>query len=330
MLVVLLMGVFATCPCRDEYDTFRKRFERRDGRCETFCHNLQLINDHNNHPNASYQVEVRALHDMTDEERYSELALGGFRAPFHGVLPVGVTLATMTTFGPVWSQSVNWFVKDRVTNVRNQNRCGDCWAESAAVLLESMWYQTTGKLEQVSVQQLAECPPPPEHNQGCGGGWPLDALRYAKNNTGVCLESSYPTVIGDGNDRNCNTTLVRNCTVPLGEYDIYALARGDEVNLLRAANNDVVSVAIDASGAGFYGFKSGIYDGLYNGTSECSPTSLDHAVAVIGFDSDDGVPFYIVRNSWGPEYGMSGYIMMKRGIDVCGIAQQAVTLLRRS
>ena len=50
---------------------------------------------------------------------------------------------------------------------------------------------------------------------------------------------------------------------------------------------------------------------------------LDHAVVVVGYGTLDNVDYWIVRNSWGAQWGLSGYILMQRGINLCGIAEVA-------
>jgi C1A family cysteine protease len=317
----------ASCPCESEYLAYVERFGRpnRADRCQVFCDNLAKIKAHNTHPESTYTVDVRELHDLTDKERLAALNVGCYKGPrnrandaeYRGFADNGVT-------------SANWYLQDRVTNVRDQANCGDCWAESATAVVESVYAQDYGEpddrgdLVQLSVQQLAECSPP-EHNRGCEGGWPYDALMYVYNRSSICSEKDYPTVIGDGNDRSCNQTLAKNCSQLVNLGKVVAIPQGNETGLFVAAQRNVVSVAIDASGQGFFGFKDGVYNGFYNGTADCHYDALDHAVVVTGFDAFiDGKKFYVVRNSWGPAYGMSGYIMMQRGTNVCGIAQDAV------
>jgi cathepsin L len=78
-----------------------------------------------------------------------------------------------------------------------------------------------------------------------------------------------------------------------------------------------ISVAIDASHNSYQLYHSGVY---YEPL--CSSSSLDHAVLVVGYGTQDGQDYWLVKNSWGSEdWGMDGYMMMARNMNNnCGIA----------
>lgn len=350
MLPVLLAVLLAVCPCGPEYVGFVARFDRPTAsldRCFVFCENAALVHDHNANADRTYDAEIKPFHDLTEPERIAALHnnLKSPRARADGggggaSVPLWVDPAVSGPAAPLGGSTApivvplqsppaerNWWLQNRVVDVRNQGDCGDCWAESAAAVLESAYAQQTGVLTKLSVQQIAECTPQ-EINRGCEGGWPADALRWVKAQGGVCSEADYPTTIGaDGIDVPCNATKGAACKLPINLTDVVTIAQGDEGMLFAALTVDVVSVAIDASGRGFAAYKSGVYDGTFNRTQDCFPTALDHAVlaAGYGYQEDTKTPFYLVKNSWGDEQwgAMGGYILMKRGVNVCGIAQDA-------
>jgi len=80
-----------------------------------------------------------------------------------------------------------------------------------------------------------------------------------------------------------------------------------------------ISVGIDASRPTFHFYKSGVYH-----DHKCSRVHLDHGVLVVGYGTEDGKDYWLVKNSWGATWGDKGYIKMARNRrNACGIATQA-------
>ena len=121
------------------------------------------------------------------------------------------------------------------------------------------------------------------------------------------------------------TTLAQRCSLPSPVGKVWSVPTGNETLLF--SPRDVVSVAIDASGDGFYSYAYGVYSGTFDGAPDCSSDALDHAVVVVGYGAqlNGTLPFYIVRNSWGAaSWGqMQGNVLFARGNNTCGIAQDA-------
>ncbi|KAJ6896380.1 hypothetical protein NC651_022554 [Populus alba x Populus x berolinensis] len=97
--------------------------------------------------------------------------------------------------------------------------------------------------------------------------------------------------------------------------------QNDEKSLRKAVANQPVSVAIEAGGRAFQLYQSGVF------TGSCG-TQLDHGVVAVGYGTENGVDYWVVRNSWGPAWGENGYIRMERNVastetGKCGIAMEA-------
>merc|ERR1719265_3058325 len=223
-------------------------------------------------------------------------------------------LGTHEYSGAELPSSVDWTTKGAVTPVKNQGQCGSCWSFSATGSLEGAWEIATGKLVSISEQQLVDCSKA-EGNQGCQGGLMDDAFKYMEQN-GMCTEESYSYTAKNG---QCHAS---GCTigVPKGSVSGFKdVSRDDENSLMEAVSKGPVSVAIEADKSVFQLYKTGVLDSTGCGTQ------LDHGVLVVGYGELSGKKYWKVKNSWGSSWGMSGYILLGRGLGSageCGILSQ--------
>ncbi|PSS26116.1 Cysteine proteinase [Actinidia chinensis var. chinensis] len=281
----------------------------KERRFEIFKDNLRFVDEHNV-LNRSYKVGLNRFADLTDDE-YRSMFLGG-RIEMKNSSSPKRSDRYLFRAGENLPESVDWRKKGAVGSVKDQGECGSCWAFSTIAAVEGINQIVTGDLISLSEQELVDCDN--TINGGCSGGVMIYAFEFIINNGGIDTEEDYPYRAVDG---TCDQNRKNARVVSIDGYE--TVPSSDEKSLQKAVANQPVSVAIEAVGTAFKLYESGVF------TGECG-TYLDHGVVAVGYGSEDGLDYWIVRNSWGPNWGENGYIRMERNVNntssgKCGIAQ---------
>jgi len=139
-----------------------------------------------------------------------------------------------------------------------------------------------------------------------------DTISYGKSH-GICTETQYPY---HARDQRCQTS---SCSGGPEIGTIHDVTAKSQLHMQEALMNSPITVAVDANCSAFMNYSGGIL------TKSCG-TGLDHAVMAVGYGSENGTDYWIIRNSWGSSWGESGYIRIKAnatGSGVCGCQMES-------
>jgi len=318
---MILFAVFAclsVCQAYDQaWEDYKLEFgkvytaEEDAAKYATWKVNVNGIVLHNALYGDTYKQGVNQFTDMTDEE----FKAGGYTGL---VIPEEYLNGTKQAPGRFVPSNaplpndVDWRSQGLVTPIKNQGQCGSCYSFSATGALEGAWKKHSGNLISLSESQIVDCSGR-YGNYGCQGGWYMSAWQYIRDAGGSACESKYPYVARQG---WCRWNRAMGCATVSSYHDT---SPGSEADLESAlAEVGPVSVAIDASRSGFRNYRSGVHYDPY-----CSSQNLDHAVLAVGYGSEGGQDYFLVKNSWGTWWGQGGYIKMARNRgNNCGIASK--------
>ncbi|XP_074662876.1 procathepsin L-like [Tubulanus polymorphus] len=281
-----------------------------------FIVNLIHIEEHNKlHKQGlkSYTLGVNKYADMSHEEFVK--TMNGLQRNYNEskAKPHSVSYLSPNLLQDL-PRNVDWRKKGYVTPVKDQGQCGSCWSFSTTGALEGQHKRKTGRLVSLSEQNLVDCSVD-WGNHGCNGGLMDQAFKYIKDNGGIDTEESYPY---KGVEGKCH---FKKRDIGADDSGFVDIPSQDEDKLKEAiATIGPVSVAIDAGHRSFQLYKEGVYD-----EPDCSSTQLDHGVLAVGYGvNEDGIDYWLVKNSWSAGWGDEGYVKMSRNKDnQCGIATQA-------
>jgi C1A family cysteine protease len=280
----------------------------RDYRNSVFDANVERIYLHNMYSNSGWTMAVNKFADMTANEWRSVYSRPYNRSPTQKQKQK----QSMALPSSALPSSVDWSSQGAVTPVKNQGKCAS-WAFSATGALEGAWFLSKGVLYNVSEQELIDCSSS-LGNKGCDSGLIEYAFQYVIDNN-LTTDALYPY-----------TSTASACMAAGKPYAVSALSYIDvpansELALTTFIALQPVSVLVEADQSAFQFYSGGVM------TKACG-TNLDHGVLAVGYGTNaHGQNYYKIKNSWGADWGMNGYMLLGRGAGFsaqgqCGIQME--------
>lgn len=275
-----------------------------------------MISKHNKlfkEGNLTFKIGINQFADMTFEEVSRLNAINETIEEITDDIPYDPIVFEVDECFEV-PEAFDWRDVGAVTPVKNQLKCGSCYAMATIGSVEGQVFIKTGKLSEFSTQEIIDCAGKYQ-TWGCDGGLKFGIFDFIKENNVLCLESDYPY---NGVQGECKSSKFSKFKVSLKTFG--EVPANDE-NILKLALVKVgpLAISIDSNHESFTRYSSGIYF-----EPNCTK-NINHAVLLIGYGSEKGNDFWIVKNSYGEAWGENGIIRIARNKNNhCGIASDSL------
>ena len=323
-----LFSVTQAANIMDEWDMFhdfKDKFSKEyddshelESRFEIFRSNVRDMIAHNANKTNTFAMAINQFSDLTADEFKERFINSGFVKNKHMMRSsIGSSCSSFTGSGASVPDSIDWRTKGAVTPVKDQGQCGSCWSFSASGAMEGAWFIAKGSLVSISEQELVDCAGIRYSSSGCNGGQMDGAFKFAIDN-GMCAESSYAYT--SGVSKTAGTC--QKCSAAVTFGSCFDVKSNDQLALKEAVSKQPVAIAIEADTKYFQSYSSGIL------TASTCGTNLDHGVLIVGYGTDNGQMYWLVKNSWATSWGDQGYVKIARSesnndAGICGIGMEA-------
>ncbi|KAJ8945025.1 hypothetical protein NQ314_009332 [Rhamnusium bicolor] len=257
----------------------------------------------------TYKKEINKYGDLTPEEFLDLYKLVSRSPKLYNVTMPNNNIISLHDKDDKDSETLDWREKGAVTPVKDQGTCGACWIFSAIGVLEGFYFRTHNKLVSLSEQNMVDC----ISSYTCVGGWPPLALYYVQYK-GISAEDNYYPY--EAKHVKCRYAKSNNVNIT---FTHVAQVNNSE-NELKAALTRFGPIVISICATSTWRFyKSGVW---YE--KECCEP-VNHSVLLVGYGTENGNDYWLVKNSMGPDWGEYGYMKIARNKhhNYCGLTSYA-------
>ncbi|KAF2366913.1 Cathepsin propeptide inhibitor domain (I29) [Trinorchestia longiramus] len=291
----------------DTPDEFRNRFS-------IFRQNLQRVKQLRRSEQGSATYGVTKFADLTEEE-FSKML--GFKPELRRPSERRQVVTEIPKMD--LPDSYDWRSFNVVTPVKKQGMCGSCWAFSTTGNVEGQWSLKHNELLSLSEQELIDCD---KEDHGCEGGLPENAYEAIEKLGGLETEDQYPY---NGHDGTCHMEKTKVKVQVNGSVELPT----DEGEIAQwLFKNGPVSIGLNANALQFY--TGGVSHPM---RFLCNPKGINHGVLIVGYGTHvtkylhRKQPYWLIKNSWGTNWGEQGYFRMYRGDGTCGLNLMATSAI---
>jgi len=293
-----------------KFNEFTKRFnksyktiEEYQRRYKIFAHNLIDVISADSFLGKHHTKSITKFSDMTKEEFKAQYLT--LKANTNGWCDQFKLHKTKMAV----PDEKDWRTEGKVSPIKDQGQCGSCWAFSAVAFMESQNLINGKELATYAEQQLVDCDTA-STNQGCNGGLMHTALQYFETN-GAEDDGNYPYTASDD-------TCAYNEKFVIGHVaDVKCYENVDD-DTIKQYLNTIGPLSIAVAADDFQSYDSGILD--------CQYTQLDHGVLLVGYGTENGSDYWIIKNSWGANWGEEGFVRVSQTAGAnCGVGDYIAT-----